>query len=131
MNLVKTFYDPIQKAHKRFRILKNSLDNIMILFVVLFTNCLFQFSYGDEGDLEKPNQYEDNCCEEVSFNIEKNKYNIKFIKGLKSKPSGNFFRTEKSRERRHMDAKDTLRVCSSMKINDNMKKRCNNSQYII
>ena len=128
MNLVQTFSDPIQKARKGFRILEYSLDSLMILFVFLFTNCLFQFSYGAEGDLEKPYKYEDKCCEELSFNIEKNKYNRKFINGLKSWPTGNFFRTEKSRERRHMDAKDTLKVCSSMKINDNMKKRFNDSQ---
>ena len=93
----------------------------MILSVFLFTNCLLQFSYGDQEDLEKPYRYEDNCCEKLSFNIVKNKYNKKFINGLSSKPSGKFLRTGKSMERRHMDAKDTLKVCGSMKIND-MKK---------
>ena len=93
----------------------------MILSVFFFTNCLLEFSYGGKEDLEKPYRYEDNCCEKLSFNIVKNKYNKKFINGLSSKPSGKFLRTGKSMERRHMDAKDTLKVCGSMKINDRKK----------
>ena len=101
----------------------------MILSVFLFTNYLLQFSYGDKEDLEKPFKYVDNCCGKLSFHIVKNKYNRKFIKGLESKPSGKFFRTEKSMERRHMDAKDTRKVCVSIKINDDMEKRYENSQF--
>ena len=101
----------------------------MILSVFFFTNCLLEFSYGGKEDLEKPYRYEDNCCEKLSFHIVKNKSNKKFINGLSSKPSGKFLRTGKSMERRHMDAKDTLKVCGSMKINDMKKKLCNNSQF--